>query len=192
MIATCLDMSFSSSWLLSHANTIADTASHYQYNQLFTLAPYLNPQPSTMDPWLVGIKHTLHSQLSVHSFSGMASCLQCATHTALGSASSLTSSSSTLAWPTLMALHYQLPGLQSWNGCPSWASDPCNPLQSNNTSVMSTPSTSTMTLPSTHVKAHRSNGSFEASRGISVNVTGSWNPVLPNSLSPLKSSPHHC
>ena len=39
MIATCLDMSFSSSWLLSLANTIADAASHYQYKQLVMLAP---------------------------------------------------------------------------------------------------------------------------------------------------------
>ncbi len=112
MIAACLDMSFSSSWLPSHENAIADAASRYQYKQLFTLAPSLNRQPSTTDPRLVGIKRTLRSRLGAPSSFGTASHLRHATPTAQGSASSLTSSSSTPVWPILMVPHCRLPGLR--------------------------------------------------------------------------------
>ena len=157
--------------LPSQANTITGAASCYQYAHLFILASSLNPQPSTMDPQPIGIRHILHSQLGVSSSSGTASCPQLNTCTAWGSANFLTSSSSTPIWPTMTAPHCQLPGSQSWNGWPSWASGPCNPPQSNSTFVMSAPSMSTTTCPLRPVMAYRSNGSFMASRGILGNVT---------------------
>ena len=46
-LACLFDFSFSSIWLSSTSNAIADTASRFQYAQLFNLAPFLNRQPSS-------------------------------------------------------------------------------------------------------------------------------------------------
>ena len=117
MIATCLDMSFSSSWLLSHANAIADAASCYQYKQPVQAALHARPlpQPLAIYDGPLGCWYQTHPALSTKCAFLLwhGSRLQHATHTALGSTSSLTSSSSTLTWPTLTVLHYQLPSLQS-------------------------------------------------------------------------------
>ena len=47
MLAACLDFTFSSIWLASKDNAIADAASRFQYARLFQLAPFLNRQPSS-------------------------------------------------------------------------------------------------------------------------------------------------
>ena len=46
-LACLFDFSFSSIWLSSASNAIADAASHFQYARLFNLAPFLNRQPSS-------------------------------------------------------------------------------------------------------------------------------------------------
>src|SRR6266481_3660400 len=59
---------------------------------------------------------------------------------------------------------------------------------------MSALSTLTTTSPSTPVKAHRSNGSFVASRGISGSMTGtqcSQSPLMSFTASLLQSTPQH-
>ena len=46
-LACLFDFSFSSIWLSSTSNAIADAASRFQYARLFNLAPFLNRQPSS-------------------------------------------------------------------------------------------------------------------------------------------------
>ena len=46
-LACLFDFSFSSIWLSSASNAIADAASRFQYARLFNLAPFLNRQPSS-------------------------------------------------------------------------------------------------------------------------------------------------
>ncbi|TFY57507.1 hypothetical protein EVJ58_g6982 [Rhodofomes roseus] len=59
MLAACLDFSFSSSWLPSKANALADAASRFQYSRLFELAPCLDRKTSSPIPHLSGLKRTL-------------------------------------------------------------------------------------------------------------------------------------
>ncbi len=59
MMAACLDFSFSSVWLSSKENALADAASRFQYRQLFQLAPHLSPKPSSPHPPLTGMRRTL-------------------------------------------------------------------------------------------------------------------------------------
>ena len=46
-LACRFDFSFSSIWLSSSSNALADAASRFQYARLFELAPYLDRQPSS-------------------------------------------------------------------------------------------------------------------------------------------------
>jgi len=43
----CPDFSFSSVWLSSSDNAIADAASCFSFSRMFELAPHLNPKPSS-------------------------------------------------------------------------------------------------------------------------------------------------
>jgi len=86
-------------FFLAALYAIADATSRYQYKLLFTLAPLLKPRLSSTDPWLAGIRHTIHSQLSVHSCSAWPHHPPPTKPTALASSSSLISSGST-PWPT--------------------------------------------------------------------------------------------
>ena len=45
MLAAHIGFSYSSSWLPSESNLLADSASQFQYNWLFASAPYLQPKP---------------------------------------------------------------------------------------------------------------------------------------------------
>ncbi len=73
MLAAALEFSFSSSWLSSADNALADAASRFQYTRLFSLAPGLDKQPSSVNPRTLGIKRTLSTQESSCSTSGMVS-----------------------------------------------------------------------------------------------------------------------
>lgn len=53
-LACRLDFSFSSSWLSSADNAIADAASRFLYARLFEIAPHLDPKPSTKVLRLLG------------------------------------------------------------------------------------------------------------------------------------------
>jgi hypothetical protein len=92
MLASFLQFSFSSSWLPSHMNALADSASRFQYSRLFTLAPSLDSQNCSTNPRLVGIKRMLTCPLPWHFSSGMVWPAALGAPTALASDLSLTSS----------------------------------------------------------------------------------------------------
>jgi hypothetical protein len=71
MLAAQLEFSYSSSWLSSAANALADYASRYMYSHLFESAPHLNRQPTSPHHQTTGIRRTLTSQDSQHSGYGM-------------------------------------------------------------------------------------------------------------------------
>jgi hypothetical protein len=72
MLAVQLEFSYSSSWLSSSDNALADYASRYMYSHLFDSAPYLNWQPTLPHRLTIGVRRTLTSQGLQHSGSGMA------------------------------------------------------------------------------------------------------------------------
>ncbi|KAG5717591.1 hypothetical protein E4T56_gene5241 [Termitomyces sp. T112] len=45
-LACRIDFSFSSEWLSSTENSVADAASHFSFSHMFTIAPWLNKKPS--------------------------------------------------------------------------------------------------------------------------------------------------
>lgn len=73
MLAARLEFSYSSSWLSSSDNPLADAASRFEYARLFTLAPYMQRKPCQTLPQLRGIKHTLTCRQEPRSSYGMAS-----------------------------------------------------------------------------------------------------------------------
>lgn len=73
MLAAQLEFSYSSSWLSSTDNALADCASCFMYAQLFKLAPHLKRQPTLPHPPTIGIKRMLTSPDLQHFGSGMAS-----------------------------------------------------------------------------------------------------------------------
>lgn len=78
MMAACLEFSFHCVWIPSRLNMLTDAASHFQYCQLFKLAPWLPKASSLLKSQLIGMKQTLTSlNVSVSTY-GMAS------HSALG------------------------------------------------------------------------------------------------------------
>src|SRR5882724_9111169 len=73
MLAAQLDFSYSSSWLPSHETSLADSASRFEYNRLFSIAPSLRRKPCSPHSPLSGIRHTLTSCPMLCSSYGMAS-----------------------------------------------------------------------------------------------------------------------
>src|SRR5882724_9184965 len=73
MLAAWLGFFYSCSWVSSSNNQIADTASHFEYARLFTLAPSMQKKPCETHPQLHGIKHTLTCPPGSPSFYGTAS-----------------------------------------------------------------------------------------------------------------------
>ena len=57
-LAACLDFSFTSVWLSSANNALADAASRFDYKRLFGIAPDLRLQSSSKDPLIPGIAPT--------------------------------------------------------------------------------------------------------------------------------------
>lgn len=57
-LACQLDFSFSSEWLPSSENSIADTASHFAYSRMFSIGPWLNQKPSSKHLQLGGTSKT--------------------------------------------------------------------------------------------------------------------------------------
>jgi hypothetical protein len=72
-LACHIDFTFSSVWLSSSENSLADAASRFQYARLFSLAPHLNKQPSLRRLQLGGMNASQISTKPRHSTFGMAS-----------------------------------------------------------------------------------------------------------------------
>ncbi|KAF5384415.1 hypothetical protein D9615_003302 [Tricholomella constricta] len=65
-LACRLDFTFSSVWLSSAENSIADAASRFSFTRMFELAPYLNKQPSSKRLQLGGTTKTAATQKPLH------------------------------------------------------------------------------------------------------------------------------
>ena len=151
------------------------------YTSLFSLAPYLNQQPTSPHPQTVGIRHTLTSQGSQHFGCGMGNAC-----------------SSILFSPTPTSdrrldpscLHYLL---WSLSGSHTLDPVPSSQRQSSLISPIFTPCTLTMTSPLKPASHCNFNGWSAGSNGIWGKKTGSLNypSPLPSSISWLPSIQHH-
>lgn len=70
MLAPCLHFSFSTVWLPTEENGLADAASRFQYQRLFDLGPHLFRQSSPTKSHLGSIKRVLTSSARQHFSSG--------------------------------------------------------------------------------------------------------------------------
>ena len=66
LLACRLDFSFSSVWLSSSDNVIADAASHFSFTCMFELAPYLNQQQSSKVLQIGGTNNTVNGPKPLH------------------------------------------------------------------------------------------------------------------------------
>ena len=71
MLAACLNFSYSSIWILTEDNMLADAASHFQYSCLFQLAPHLPHKPCYLKSHLTCLKCMLTSYDKLQPFFGM-------------------------------------------------------------------------------------------------------------------------
>jgi hypothetical protein len=171
MLAAFLEFSFSSSWLSSISNALADAASRFQYARLFKLAPYLEQKSCSTNPQLSGIKRTLTSRPPSRSFSGMDSPLAQERRTAPDSALTSTSSHCTPTFSIPTAPSSRPTKLRSWNGLR--ISDTQKRFlhrRSKPTSATSSHSTRILTLPVRQLSPQLPNDSFAASSATSVTV----------------------
>ena len=193
MLAAQLEFSYSSSWLSSSANVLADCASRYMYTHLFSLAPYLNRQATSPHPQTVGIRRTLMSPGSQHFGYGMASPRVPGSHIQLGNAHSLTLSLHTPTSGKYLDPSYLHCPLQSSNGSRTLGPVPSSPRQLNHISPTFVHCTSTMTSPSRPASLRNFSGWSVASNGIWGKRTESLNypSPLPSSANWLPSTQHH-
>ncbi len=150
MLAACLNFSFSSVWLPSKENALADAASRFQYSRLFQLAPSLLPKPCSPLPHLNGLKRTLSTLDKSPCISGMASHPALARPTAPGRGPISTSSVSIPPSSTATATLCQHPREPSWSGSQPSAPADCSPKPLSPISPVFVPSTLMLTsnLPS--------------------------------------------
>ena len=169
MLAASLEFSFSLSWLSSSMNSLADSASRFQYSHLFSLAPYLNRQSSSTNPHTVGIKYTLISHLQSHSSSGTSLPQVPDERTIPANVPISTSSLSTQTYSMQMAPTSQPAKELFWNGLRTWAPHGISLLQqSRHTWDISKPSMSTPTAHSMLSKPQLLKGSSAVSSVTSV------------------------
>ena len=60
-LASILDFTFTPNWIPTEQNTLADAASRFQFNLLFSLAPYLSRKPSPKVLSLKCLSKPIHS-----------------------------------------------------------------------------------------------------------------------------------
>src|SRR5882724_2222318 len=70
MLAAWLSFNYSSSWIASSDNLLADATSCFKYYRLFSTAPFMQKKPCSSHPQLHGIKHKLTFPHELHSSSG--------------------------------------------------------------------------------------------------------------------------
>ena len=169
MLAAFLKFSFSSSWLPSSSNALADATSCYKFSSLFTLAPSLSRQNCKICPQLTGIRSTLISHPPLRSSSGTALLHPPGKPTAQVNSLSSTSSAFTPISSTQMALTSQPPSQPYWSGSHTLAT-PSGSLHqlSNHTWGTSSPSMLTLTYHLTWSSHQWYNGSSMASSDTSV------------------------
>jgi Reverse transcriptase (RNA-dependent DNA polymerase) len=187
MLAAQLEFSYSSSWLSSSENVLADCASRYMYARLFELAPSLNRQPTSPHPPTTGIKRILTCQDSQRSGSGTGSpqALGHPTARAINPSSNLSSATRTFATP--QAPYCLPPVLRYSNGLPTSGPAPSSQRPLNPTSPTFVPHTSTAISLSRPVN-HRCSSAWSAE------LKGTWarRAESPSSRSPSRSSVRLC
>lgn len=147
MLAACLDFSFSSVWVSTTDNALADAASRFQYSRLFRLSPTLEKTSSSTKSQIIGIKRTLTSLDARPSTSGTVS------HPALVNpippVKKASSTSLLLTQPSgpPVVPSSQRPPLPSVNGSPSLPIKASNIPPLNPTSLPFVPSTLTPVSP---------------------------------------------
>jgi len=70
MLAVHLNFSYTSSWISSSENVLADCGLHFLFSRLFSLAPHLIQQSTSLHPPTIGIKRMLTSHVPQRSGSG--------------------------------------------------------------------------------------------------------------------------
>ncbi|KAG9223380.1 hypothetical protein CCMSSC00406_0009271 [Pleurotus cornucopiae] len=119
MLAAAMEFHFASSWLSSSNNALADAASRFQYSRLFSLAPNLDMQPSSVNPRTLGIKQTLSTHDLSCSISGTVSRPALGPLTVLVKNCFSNSFGNTQLLSIATAPASQLPNAASWNGPPT-------------------------------------------------------------------------
>jgi hypothetical protein len=118
-LACRLDFSFSSVWLSSKENAIADAASRFSFTRMFELAPFLDRQPSSKRLQIGGMSSTPPFPRPSHFTFGTGSRLTHARRTPPASAASSTFAGSTAC--TTMTEQSSLPP-----NPPSWVTSPAS------------------------------------------------------------------
>lgn len=171
MLAACLDISFTASWLPSKSNALADAASRFQYSRLFELAPYLDRKTCSPNPRLIGLKRTLSSHDTSHSTSGMGlhPALEKPTTRDRNHSSTLSASTPAFSMPTAPSS----PPLstQLWSGLPILEVGGCSQKPLNPTCAPFAPCMSTLTSRSTSARHRSSSGSSAGSNGTMASAT---------------------
>ncbi|KAJ7731271.1 hypothetical protein B0H16DRAFT_205571 [Mycena metata] len=182
-LACRLDFSFSSVWLSSKENAIADAASRFSFTRMFELAPYLDPQSSSKRLRIGGTNNFPRGPRPSHSTFGTDSRRTPVVHTQRDNdPSSISLKSTVCTTPTAQSSprHNQ----QSWPGSPvsraGYSQRPLSP-----TSPPFVPSTSTLTYLSMFASRQSYNVSSAGSNGFMVRRTANLcSPSLATSSSP--------
>src|SRR5882724_6961759 len=184
MLAAQLDFSYSSSWLPSHENSLADSASRFEYNRLFSIAPSLRRKPCSPHPPLSGIRRTLTSRPVLRSSYGTASRPRPEQHTRQVKNHSQTLSSFTPNSATQMVPSSQRHKQPCWNGSDgSEEQNGCSPRQSSHMSPTCGPLTSTPTSVLLPASPRYYRGSYGESNGSWEKRSGTPNSPLPATCS---------
>ena len=177
MLAAILEFSFSSSWIPSAMNALADAASRFQYTRLFHLAPSLSRQSCRTYPLLAGTRSMLISHPPSLSFCGMDSPPPPAGPTAPGNGHSSIFSAYTPTCLTATAHSSQPTKLPSLNGSPTWDSQSASShRRSKPTLDMSSPFTSIQTYRSMPLNLP----SYSESLGVSSVILGTGTESQPH------------
>jgi hypothetical protein len=118
-LACRLDFSFSSVWLSSKENVIADAASRFSFTRMFELAPFLNQQPSSKRLQIGGMNSTPLSPKPSHFTYGTGSRPTPAERTPRARVASSISAGSTACTTTMEQSSLPL-------NPPSWATSPAS------------------------------------------------------------------
>ena len=134
MMAACLQFSYSCVWIPTKENSLADTASRFQFARLFQLAPHLCRTSSATKSQLIGLRRTLSSLDVPRSISGTDwhPALEKPTH--LASVPTSTLSESALPSSMLPASTSQPQTKEYWSGSPHLVIEPSCPKQLSHTS----------------------------------------------------------
>lgn len=188
-----LDFSFSSVWLSSSDNAIADAASRSSFTRLFQLAPYLNRQSSSKTLRHGGMNNTDSGLKPSHFTFGTAS-RQARDAPTLQDSDNLSTSSSSTTFTTPTGQSSLPPSRPSCPGLPT-SQGASSRRPSRRTSPRYAPSTQMLTSPSQPVTPPSLGDSFAELRSTMASVTANPSSPLqspsspPSSLSSLQVSP---